>query len=121
MRRADLVQLGGFRPVPRFVDLTMNHQVQRAGGSIVVTHGLGWLRCRHGRGHTWAVDPSEFLAFASDKWDGLVPPPEVTDVGAARRHIQRLRASFGRPSRVVSLRRARRAIATASEAGQLNP
>jgi hypothetical protein len=118
MRRADLVHLGGFRPVPRLVDLTMNHQVQSAGGTIALTHGLGWLRCRHGRGHTWAVDPARFLESASDKWDGLVPPPEVTDVSAARRHLERLHETYDRRSRMVSLRRGDRSLATSRHAGE---
>ncbi len=68
--RHDLEAAGGWRLVPRRVDIALAHDVTLAGGSIYWTHGAGYLRVRHGDEHTWQVDDSHFLGRASEVRNG---------------------------------------------------
>lgn len=54
--RAVLREVGGFRPVRKFVDAQLLAAVLAAGGAIYRTHGLGYLLRRTPSGHTWQVD-----------------------------------------------------------------
>ena len=69
--RHDLVAAGGWRRVPRRVDIALAQDVTAVGGRIYWTHGAGYLRVRHGDEHTWTVDDSHFLGRASEVRDGL--------------------------------------------------
>ena len=68
--RHDLESAGGWRRVPRRVDIALAHDVTLAGGRIYWTHGAGYLRVRHGDEHTWNVEDSHFLGRASEVRDG---------------------------------------------------
>ncbi len=68
--RHDLDAAGGWRRVPRRVDIALAHDVTLAGGRIYWTHGAGYLRVRHGDEHTWNVEDSHFLGRASEVRDG---------------------------------------------------
>ncbi len=68
--RHDFEQAGGWRRVPRRVDIALAQDVAALGGRIYWTHGAGYLRVRHGDEHTWNVDDSHFLGRASDVRDG---------------------------------------------------
>ncbi len=68
--RHDLAAAGGWRRVPRRVDIALAHDVTLAGGRIYWTHGAGYLRVRHGDEHTWNVEDSHFLGRASEVRDG---------------------------------------------------
>ena len=68
--RHDLAAAGGWRRVPRRVDIALAHDVTLAGGRTYWTHGAGYLRVRHGDEHTWNVEDSHFLGRASEVRDG---------------------------------------------------
>ena len=68
--RHDFEQAGGWRRVPRRVDIALAQDVAALGGRIYWTHGAGYLRVRHGDEHTWTVDDSHFLGRASEVRDG---------------------------------------------------
>ncbi|WP_419912310.1 glycosyltransferase family 2 protein [Candidatus Poriferisodalis sp.] len=68
--RHDLEAAGGWRRVPRRVDIALAHDITLAGGRIYWTHGAGYLRVRHGDEHTWNVEDSHFLGRASEVRDG---------------------------------------------------
>ena len=69
--RHHLGAAGGWRRVPRRVDIALAQDVAAVGGRIYWTHGAGYLRVRHGDEHTWTVDDSHFLGRASEVRDGL--------------------------------------------------
>ncbi len=69
--RHDLEEAGGWRRVPRRVDIALAQDVTALGGRIYWTHGAGYLRVRHGDEHTWTVDDSHFLGRASEVRDGF--------------------------------------------------
>ena len=64
--RHDLDGAGGWRRVPRHVDNALAQDVFALGGRIYWTHGVGYVRVRHGDEHTWTVDDSHFLGRASE-------------------------------------------------------
>ena len=68
--RHDLDGAGGWRRVPRHVDNALAQDVAALGGRIYWTHGVGYVRVRHGDEHTWTVDDSHFLGRASEVRDG---------------------------------------------------
>ena len=68
--RHDMDAAGGWRRVPRRVDIALAQDVAAVGGRIYWTHGAGYLRVRHGAEHTWTVDDSHFLGRASEVRDG---------------------------------------------------
>ncbi len=76
LSRADLERAGGFRPLPRRVDLALVEDVVRGGGRVYRTHGAGFLMIRHGEGHTWDAEDAgddRFLARADRVWPGFHP------------------------------------------------
>ena len=77
IRRDDLLALGGWARVPAHVDRELNDAVHQAGGTAHCTHGLGFVRCRHGDRHTWSISDEQFLRSAVESWPGLHPPPEL--------------------------------------------
>jgi hypothetical protein len=94
-RKSDLLQLGGFRPLPRYEDLSISLALKRMGGTVHLSHGLGFLRCRHGAEHSWAAGTTHFLRGTTDQWRGFHPPPEVNDDDDARRHLDDVRRRSG--------------------------
>jgi len=68
--RQDLQDAGGWRRVPRRVDICLARDVKQLGGSIYWTHGAGYLRVRHGDEHTWTIDDDFFLGRSSDMRPG---------------------------------------------------
>jgi glycosyl transferase family 2 len=56
VERSVLREVGGFRPVRKYVDAQLLSAVLAAGGAIYRTHGLGYLLRRTSSGHTWQVD-----------------------------------------------------------------
>lgn len=91
IRRDDLRALGGWRPVPIHEDLALNNAIWHSGAVALRTHGLGYLRCRHGAGHTWTNDPDAFDAKAVERWPGFAPPPEVPADESALAYYRSLR------------------------------
>ena len=69
--RHHLHTAGGWRRIARHVDSALAQDVTRIGGRIYRTHGRGYLRVRHGDGHTWHVDESHFMGRAKDVREGL--------------------------------------------------
>jgi len=74
--RADLAEVGGWRPVPKSVDRALLDRVLDDGGLVYRTHGLGYVYVRHGHGHTASVEDDHFLTKASATVPGLVQHPE---------------------------------------------
>ena len=68
--RQDLDAAGGWRRVPRSVDISLARDVARVGGDIYWTHGEGYLRVRHGDEHTWTIGDDFFLDRSSDTRNG---------------------------------------------------
>lgn len=73
--RGDLDTVGGWRPVPRSVDLGLIARVRREGGVVYRTHGLGYLYVRKGEGHTWDPGLGYFLKRNGEQWSGLLSHP----------------------------------------------
>ncbi|GII80692.1 hypothetical protein Sru01_56740 [Sphaerisporangium rufum] len=72
--RSVLTALGGFRPLPRSVDIHLFQDLIRAGGAMYRTHGLGFMARRAARGaHTWQEPVGYFLARAARQWRGFRP------------------------------------------------
>lgn len=69
--RHHLAEAGGWRRVPRHVDTALAQDVVQAGGRIYRTHGRGYVRVRHGDGHTWNMNDSHFLNRAREVREGL--------------------------------------------------
>lgn len=70
--RADLLAVGGWRPVPKSVDRALLDRVLAAGGLVYRTHGLGYIYVRHSAGHTASVKDEHFLTKVSARFEGLV-------------------------------------------------
>ena len=68
--RHDLDAAGGWRRVPRSVDICLARDVVQVGGNIYWTHGAGYLRVRHGDEHTWTIDDNFFLGRSNDMRQG---------------------------------------------------
>ena len=70
-----LHDLGGFRPVRRFVDRQLLDAASAAGMRVYRGHGLGYLLRRTAQGHTW--DPGLDFFLDPDRvvqqWDGFTP------------------------------------------------
>ncbi len=73
--RLMLREVGGFRPVRKYVDAQLLSAVSAAGGAIYRTHGLGYLLRRTSSGHTWQVDLDYLLdpARVAATYDGFRP------------------------------------------------
>lgn len=72
MSRADLLSVGGWRPVPRSVDRALLDRVIDDGGLVYRTHGLGYVYVRRSDGHTASVSDEHFLKKNVSRVDGLV-------------------------------------------------
>ena len=70
--RADLLAVGGWRPVPKSVDRALLDRVLHAGGLVYRTHGLGYVYVRHQAGHTATVADEHFLTKVRDRHAGLL-------------------------------------------------
>ncbi len=70
--RADLDDLGGWRPVAKSVDRGLIERVQATGGSIYRTHGLGYLYERRGEGHTATPNEEHFLTKTAKTFEGRI-------------------------------------------------
>lgn len=81
--RADLAEVGGWRPVPKSVDRALLDRVLDDGGLVYRTHGLGYVYVRRGHGHTASVQDEHFLTRTSATVPGLVQHPEF-GTGAQR-------------------------------------
>ena len=68
--RDTLKAIGGFPPVPRFVDQGLLARLVDRGGVPFRTHGYGYLLNRHGE-HTWSIDTDYFLDASFRQWRGL--------------------------------------------------
>ena len=68
--RQDIDAAGGWRRVPRSVDISLARDVVQVGGDIYWTHGAGYLRVRHGDEHTWTIDDDFFLGRSDDMRQG---------------------------------------------------
>ncbi len=102
--RAELRDLGGWRPVHRAVDRCLLQAVQAAGGLVYRTHGQNYLMHRHSGtdshgGHTWNPDDSVFLQSVAGQWDGFRPPPQIKAAHAGPEAVRdaSLRSYFARP------------------------
>lgn len=73
--RALMDEVGGFRPVRRFVDAQLLTAALSAGASIYRAQGLGYVLRRAEAGHTWETGSEFFLdpARLDQQWDGFVP------------------------------------------------
>ena len=70
--KADLADVGGWRPVPKSVDRALIESVKRDGGLVYRTHGLGYVYVRHAGGHTATVNDHHFLTKNVEQRQGLV-------------------------------------------------
>lgn len=70
--KADLLAVGGWRPVPKSIDRALIEQVKRVGGLVYRTHGLGYVYVRHGSEHTAIVKDEHFLTQNARQWPGLI-------------------------------------------------
>jgi hypothetical protein len=70
--RADLMAVGGWRPVPKSVDRALLDRVLASGGLVYRTHGLGYVYVRHLAGHTATVTDEHFLTKVRDRRPGLI-------------------------------------------------
>jgi len=73
MAKGDIEAVGGWRPVPRSVDLGLIQRLVRAGGTIYRTHPLGYVYHRRATGHTWDPGEDYFLRNASTTWPAIPP------------------------------------------------
>jgi hypothetical protein len=72
MSKADLMAVGGWRPVPKSVDRALLDRVLSEGGLVYRTHGLGYVYVRHSAGHTASVADEHFLTRIEDRREGLI-------------------------------------------------
>ncbi len=79
--RGDLENAGGWRPVPRSVDLGMITRVKADGGLVYRTHPFGYIYHRRAKGHTWDPGQQYFLDAALVTWPGLPPYAEFGALG----------------------------------------
>jgi len=70
--RADLAEVGGWRPVPKSVDRALLDRVLGDGGLVYRTHGLGYVYVRRSSGHTAAVKDEHFLTKVAQTHPGLL-------------------------------------------------
>jgi hypothetical protein len=68
-----LRQVGGFRPVRRYVDAQLLAGVRAVGAAIYRMHGLGYLLRRNPTGHTWTMASDELLEDSAVTQPGFRP------------------------------------------------
>jgi hypothetical protein len=73
LAKGDVTAVGGWRPVPRSVDLGLIQRLVRAGGTIYRTHPLGYVYHRRATGHTWDPGEDYFLRNAGATWPAIPP------------------------------------------------
>ncbi|GIF75556.1 glycosyltransferase [Asanoa siamensis] len=73
LAKGDIEAVGGWRPVPRSVDLGLIQRLVRAGGTIYRTHPLGYVYHRRATGHTWDPGEDYFLRNSSATWPSIPP------------------------------------------------
>lgn len=95
LRREDLLAVGGWRPLRKAgpEDLSLSHAVRESGGTLQHAHGLGFVLCRHGRGHTWNVSSERFLEGSHQQWPGFHAPPELDNGPVTHDHYADVRAA----------------------------
>jgi hypothetical protein len=71
LAKGDLEAVGGWRPVPRSVDLGLIERLRRDGAVIYRTHPLGYVYHRRPTGHTWDPGRDYFLRACTGRWDGI--------------------------------------------------
>lgn len=81
----DLRAVRGWRKVSNAVDRGLIDAVLAAGGNAYRTHGQNYVMHRRapsefGMQHTWAADHAVFLRDVREQWDGLVLPPQFSDM-----------------------------------------
>jgi hypothetical protein len=77
LSRDCLRDVGGFRPMRRYVDAGLLQAVTAAGGSVYRTHGHGYLLRRGPAGHTWDPGLGYFVSRSrtAEQWRGFRPSP----------------------------------------------
>jgi len=78
LAKSDLEAVGGWRPVPRSVDLGLIERLRAEGATIYRTHPLGYLYHRRPTGHTWDPGEAYFVDSSYARWTG-VPPEAMGD------------------------------------------
>jgi hypothetical protein len=68
-----LRQVGGFRPVHKFVDAQLLAAVRAIGAPIYRTHGLGYVLRRNPTGHTWQVATDDLVEEGAVQTAGFAP------------------------------------------------
>ncbi len=76
LSRADLEQIGGWRPMERHIDRGLLDAFLEAGALVYRTTGLGYIYVRRGSGHTANVSDEHFLTKNAFSWPGLLSHPE---------------------------------------------
>lgn len=77
IRREDLRELGGYRPLRTSEDRALLQDAQRRGGKVYCTHGLNFLISRRSSGHTWNAPPASFLRNNARQWHGVDLGPAI--------------------------------------------
>ncbi|SDE40992.1 glycosyltransferase family 2 protein [Glycomyces harbinensis] len=77
IRREDLLELGGYRPLRTSEDRGLLQDVQRGGGAVYCTHGLNFLVSRRVQGHTWNAAPTSFLRNNDRQWHRVDLGPAI--------------------------------------------
>lgn len=77
IRREDLRELGGYRPLRTSEDRALLQDAQRRGGKVYCTHGLNFLISRRSTGHTWNAPAATFLRNNVRQWHGVDLGPAI--------------------------------------------
>jgi hypothetical protein len=80
LMRRDVAERFGFLRRSSRVDATFCRRIERAGGTLYVTHPFDFVFCRHGSGHTWTPAEGHFEE-GGPSWPGLAT--EVVFTAAA--------------------------------------
>ena len=81
--RDDLRSVGGWRRLPRAVDLQLLNDTRRAGGVTFRTHGADYILIRHGDRHIWPEGDEHLRAHAVASHRGWQPWLAGIDVSLA--------------------------------------
>ncbi len=74
--RADLDEIGGWRPMEKHIDRGLLDAFLAAGALVYRTTGLGYIYVRRGAGHTAIVSDEHFLTKNAGSWPGLLSHAE---------------------------------------------